>query len=120
MGRFVAGRSAFGGAGGRIAAALAPLRTASAFGGGVRLPHARSLTAGLLSFGGLPATHELAALGILTVTLIPLPRRVPLATAFAQADSSPRSAARRNGRRARKLMMSQGRSCSRGAARAAG
>jgi hypothetical protein len=41
----------------------------------------------------LPAPHQTQAFGVLAVMLVPTPRLVLASTAFAQADSRPRSSA---------------------------
>jgi len=54
-----------------------------AFGSCVLLPNFRTLPPLLLTFGGLPASHLFAALGILAVTLIPTHRLVDATASFA-------------------------------------
>jgi hypothetical protein len=59
----------------------------------VRLANFRLLTPLLLSLGGLPAAHELPALRILTVSLIPPASLIDVAAASTQARPPPKTSA---------------------------
>ncbi len=80
----------------------------------MRLTDFRLLTPLLLPFGHLPATHELQALGVLAVPLIPTAGTVPPVTPAAQADPQTQTpAAGRKSLAETMLEMSQREGCSR-------
>jgi hypothetical protein len=62
-----------------------------ALGSRVLLSNLGTLPSLLLTLGGLPANHLLAALGILAVTLIATHRLVDATTSFAQANARPQA-----------------------------